>query len=923
MKLFLILTIFLSSLLHCKDIYVSTTGSDSNSGQINDEVQTLEKAVELLETGDSIFIKEGRYPVDNLFIDSVDSFTITNFEDDEVILDGTQEITTDWEQYDDNVWMTTAPFKFWQLFIDEEMVGLARYPSVDLWSEDFWNRFTLREQDSELSSEGHMVDVAKDCEPETQTLAGQSNSFDKCIAILNTGHWWTVTSPVSNHVQGTAEFDYTNDVDFWFDDGHYFIECLTALDAPNEWGYDWENDIVYAWPADGINPNDVVVRGKTSNFLLNIMNSQHFTISNLQIFGGGVRLNENTHVTIDNVHFNYASYHMRVLNEKHRAPGALVISRNGASKDIPSENTIRNCRFEFTDGVALEMVRGKDDTIENNIFSNIDYSAAYAQGAVDFLTSTGTTFRYNTVDTTGSSETVRAGASSTLEYNLFRNGGSLQEDGAAIQIPTAGQTDSIIYRNWAVDTDKIGFRFDTPSGNDKMGYGGTMQENVAFNARRGFSVKGDDHVVVGNTALLNTWGGAAKNDMTVYIDNLGNADIPYNFNTETDHNLVDKLSGATNGFTEIRNPGDNWNGYEQSDTYLWNLLRDPAHGDFRPVDQSVDEYGAYAAGELDYWIPGYKAEYAASYPLPADESTEVPVDVALKWQTPVADTTFTVYFGTDSTNLVQVATDYEHNVLELTTELTFGETYYWRVDTTFGTGDVWEFTVADEYFVYDPTACLLEAEYVAEMDKLRVALNKDKAWGAKQYKYCQDATVAPEVTALWEDPNELLLLKEYEVLTCDTWQCGREQMYAGSTCDLSYIASSVMGRSASLGKIAGNLSQGFCRGEDESCAVETHDSVSGIPSTAELTELQWDECNFDLLFLETEQLGDLMNKNSLFGPGEKWCNPDLNDALVSFMPTTKMLGSGLCSDETIVLATTIIKGDWFGLNHVLPMMECL
>jgi hypothetical protein len=264
MNFFLFFAIFLSSLLQCKDIYVSTSGSDSSTGQLNDEVQTLEKAVELLETGDTIYIKQGRYHVDNIIIDSVNSFTITNFEEDQVVLDGTQEITTNWIPHDDNVWKTTAPFKFWQLFMDEEMVALARYPNVDLWTDDFWNRFTFREQDGDASSEGHMVDTAKDCEPESQTLAGQSNSFNKCIAILNTGHWWTVTSPVSNHEQGSAEFDYDNDVDFWFDDGHYFMECLTALDAPNEWGFDWDTNTVYAWPADGVNPNDVVVRGKTS-----------------------------------------------------------------------------------------------------------------------------------------------------------------------------------------------------------------------------------------------------------------------------------------------------------------------------------------------------------------------------------------------------------------------------------------------------------------------------------------------------------------------------------------------------------------------------------------------------------------------------------------------------------------------------------
>jgi len=921
---FVLFILFFSTLLESKDIYVSqSNGLDTNTGGLEDELKTLSQAVGLLEAGDTIYLKEGRYAVDNLLIDAIDSITITNFEDDKVVLDGTKVIETEWVEHGAHVYKTTPNFPFWQLFIDEEMVGLARYPSVDLWSDDFWNRYTFREQDSDLSTEGTMWDVTKDCEPEEQSLAGQ-RSFDDCIAILNTGHWWTVTSPISDHVEGTSTFNYENDVDFWFDDGHYFIECLTALDAPNEWGYDWEDNTVYVWPANGVNPNDVTVRGKTSNFVLNVIDSNHFTISNIEVFGGGLYLHENTHATVDNVHFNYASYHMRVLNEKYRAPGALVISRNGGSKDIVSSNTVKNCQFEYTDGAALEIIRGKDDVIENNLFNNIDYSAAYAQGAIDFLTSTGTTFRYNTVNTTGSSETLRAGPSSTLEYNYFRNGGLLQEDGAAIQVPINGQEDTLLYRNWAIDTGKIGFRFDTPSGNDQKGYGGTMQENVAFNARRGLSVKGDEHIVVGNTALMNTWNG--KNDVAVYSNNLGNEDIPYNFQTETNYNLVGTLSGSTQGETDLRNPGDNWNGYDYDDNniYLFNLLRDPAHGDFRPIDSTYDDYGAYEAGEQDYWIPGRKLAQAASFPLPPSHSDRVPIDVALKWQVPVEETTFNIYFGTFPLDLPLVQEGWTDNVWEITSELIHGETYYWRIDTEFGVGLVWTFTVEDELFVFDPTACPLEDEYVAELDALRINLNKDKAWGPKKYNYC-DPSKAPNVYALWSDPDALPLLKQYEQKSCDTWQCGREVLYTGATCDLAYIAKNVMGKSASLGKIAANLNQPFCLGEPEVCAIDTHDPVEDIPATSSLADstIIWDECNFDLLYLEMVRTAEIMASNQLWGNEDKWCNPALNANLEAFVTNTKMLYSGLCSDEEIVTMSKLIKGDWFGNNILIPMInEC-
>merc|ERR1711953_679870 len=84
---------------------------------------------------------------------------------------------------------------------------------------------------------------------------------------------------------------------------------------------------------------------------------------------------------------------MRALGRAERAPSALLFTRSFQNRNAASKNVIRGCTFQYTDGAALEIQRGYGDTIDHNTFYAIDYSAAYATGAIDFLSSQYTRFR--------------------------------------------------------------------------------------------------------------------------------------------------------------------------------------------------------------------------------------------------------------------------------------------------------------------------------------------------------------------------------------------------------------------------------------------------------------------------------------------------------------------------------------------------
>lgn len=874
------------------EYFVSTSGSDENDGSMASPFKTISRALDQVAQNDQIWLSEGTYEVEKLIIDGINKVKISAIPNQEVILDGTRQIETTWHslEEDPRIWTTNPEFPVWQLFAEGSMIGLARFPNAEPWSESAWDRFQWREQ-APGSSDGVMKDLVKDCDDEAQTLAGLDRSLNGCVATLNVGHWVSVSSVISGHEAGSDTFNYVNDRDWWFSDGHYMVECLAALDSPGEWAYDWDSNTLYFWPENGVNPNDVEMRGKTNDYLLFVSNAEKFQISDVTFFGGGLKFNNVIKSTVENIIFDHPSYNKRALGRAERAPSALFITRPFQSKDIPSKNVIRGCTFKYTDGAALEIERGFGDSIDHNSFSNIDYSAAYATGAVDFLSSQNTRFRWNSIDTTGSSETVRVGTQSTIKLNVFRNGGLLQEDGAAVQVPIKSQENTLIYRNWAIDNGKLGFRFDTPHLNGEMGERGTMRENVAFNNRRGLSVKADKHTIEDNTAVMNSWYG--KNDIIVYVDNLGQSQWQYNLETVTTGNFAGTISGTSEGMTDLNNPGDNF-----SSATAVNLLRDPLHGDFRPRERT--QYGAYKIPRgKNYWIPGPREVQRSARGLPENLAVDVPADVDLKWQICREECVYDVYFGTDSLDLEQIASGIDYNVVRLSTDLEVGLTYYWRVDTQHGEGDLWQFTVGSD-FVFDPENSCTDLELIqSEINDIRIALNQN-GWT----NWC-------DKTGVRDAFEETSFLQNYENNECTDAQCARERMQ-NPVCDLEFVSRHVMGRSAWLGHIAADLNKPHCFG---SCNLSDDNASTEVVLDMPVNDVSWTECNFPILYAEVSALHQTITRN---GAWQEVCSN--NDVRETFM-TTILLAGSTCSDQEIHQTSTLILNEWFS-GLVDEIREC-
>lgn len=387
----------------------------------------------------------------------------------------------------------------------------------------------------------------------------------------------------------------------------------------------------------------------------------------------------------------------------------------------------------------MKFVRCSGNTIENNYFKDIAYSAAGEYGALNFANSGLDTIRRNTFERTGGSETIVLGKPGTIvEYSYFTYTGSVQSDGAAIHAYTTAQNMSIYRYNWVLYSPRGGFRFDSAK-NGWFGSNGTIHHNVASsNGYYGSQIKGWDHKAYHNVGTYNQYMDICLARCYPATCEVEDAIYPgataYNNQNSTLKNNVGRVSSKTAQHTPILPPWTDTDVEPPSDyaptvaqnvdtatlTYLHedDLYMGASVGDWRPrgtsatsvlIDKAAvvaginDGYvgaapdiGAYESGATEYWIPGRQTSQA-SMPVPFSGSTNVNLDVSLMFLQGLGATGHEVFFAKTGEALASVGNlTGSANIQHV--QVQPGTSYTWRVDALTGTpvarvaGPEWSFT---------------------------------------------------------------------------------------------------------------------------------------------------------------------------------------------------------------------------------------
>ena len=525
-----------------ENVYVSPRASESNDGSRSKPFGSLQKALSRISPGDTLWLGEGRYE-EPLKLVQKKGVRMLPMEGAAVVIDGTVEMPKAWIPNGNGVWKQKLDFEPYQLFHDDTLVYVARWPDAEFEDGSIWRmmecmrsadggwdkhknkwvgktRFGLvyddrfhrpetpgfREGDSR-----YQVDPKIGFENQPEALAESGKDFTGCVAVLNIGHWRTWARRITDHRTGQDHFSYDTtglpkeQVQHF---SGYYILGLAALDRPNEWWFDSKTKTVYYMPPAKADPNSMELRGRVRDFGIELDRCSEIEIRGLGFHASGFWLKECNDVSLRDCTFDYPATH-RFLHGQFQYVAAWNPSSNGNT--MPSffggkrnsfvNNTVRWCNAPVYLG-SEEMV------IENCLFSDIEWDVNSNGGSGAVMIGKDSVFRRNTITRCGNSEGVRAvGEGTTLEHNRLSDMSNLQHDGSALNVGTTKHHQVLVSHNWAHDCNRQGMRFDYHGSGirrqDGQLYGdGVYMNNVTWNTTDN-ELKGDRHLILNNTVLRN------------------------------------------------------------------------------------------------------------------------------------------------------------------------------------------------------------------------------------------------------------------------------------------------------------------------------------------------------------------------------------------------------------------------------------
>ena len=512
----------------------SSGGSDSNAGTFAAPFETLQYAINQLSAGDILYIREGTYR-ETITIDedgtSGNLITIQNYNNEVVTIDGTVDVTGTWSTYGSvsgAYQLTSYSTDITQLFVDDEPMVNARWPNAQFYDDSIFSHSTWAQGDE--GDDDNPNSVEGSLQIDEDVFDPGSLDLNNSIGVLNIGSFKTETVKITGHTQNAGADDvitygYTGgtDADYstTYKDKHhyYFFEGkLGFLDTNNEWFHDKTNDILYLYPDDGLNPSTTgrTIKAKTTDYRVTFSGANYITFKGINFFATTIDIQNSDYLSIEECNFYFPSASKRMLGLTSGLGSTNVTSLNASSDN----NTIKKCLFENAEGEAL-VIKGDSNTIENNYFHHIDWSASDLNGLMVTMYCTGASniFTKNTIHTTGASATVLPGTASTFSYNEVTNTGLLQSDGAVFQGTKNYVEGSNVHHNFIYDTEKYAFRYDAPGGDAAVaGSYGRMHHNVADNTN-GLMIKGNNQIIAHNT-VMNTINN--RNDIIILAEDCSN-----------------------------------------------------------------------------------------------------------------------------------------------------------------------------------------------------------------------------------------------------------------------------------------------------------------------------------------------------------------------------------------------------------------
>jgi len=731
----------------------SSNECSSPDGTVNCPYPTINSALDDATPGDRVLIKGGRYS-EYITRFKLNDVKIEGSPDENVIIDGTIPLNTEWVPYNHN------GHNIYKTVIDFDSLSYRYGVRMD-------SVYTVFVNDRYM-----MMAMPVNFKNPTDSINGDPRGIDDSSPTsiykygVNKGEGITIHSPV------TKTFGSETSYDLGYRGGE-----LAFLDTLEEWSFDPGTSTLYLYPSVGFIPDKNNVRIRTKVGLILMQQSDNMEFRNLHIYSGPLSAYDCDYLRVENSKFSFSTdmYADKIRN-------GSIFGEYSWWINLVFENS--------NNAPPLFHSRHMYATMENILFTKHSWfsgSHHYVTSARNYRMVGGEmvygqdTWRYITVMNSNSAG-IFGGFRSLLEYirieNIFDYG-----DGSGIQRNGSSTDSSTTRYSWVINAPRWnGIRWNSTA----SGHHADMHHMVSVGNSRGYRLKGDWHDVhhvlandskrtdislpdykyqgidkknpgaVGNanSKIKNSAvdfdfecmaldcmpeKGAFKSPIQLdssgiyYLRNITsfnnrrrgieikeNGAPYYNLDVElenpwstnkaySDQNLLD-----IHGVGPIKNKIQNYDfrpkkgsalidggiiieGINDGTDKIFNHRPD-FPGQNRKFIGEAPDIGPYEYGDSAYWIPGYRYPHP-SVPIPSDGATDISLEYGIAFNYPYkkdyTNVSATVTISGPGVNRIKTF-QYPNNVLFETFEP--GGTYHWSVTVDGVSSPTWNFTVKDRSY---------------------------------------------------------------------------------------------------------------------------------------------------------------------------------------------------------------------------------
>ncbi len=351
------------------DYYVATTGNDDGPGTLADPLKTIQRAADVMESGDTCYIRGGLYRETVTPLKSGTSgapVTFTAYADEVVTISGCDPVEGGWSADKGSVFKVSASLDLGhenQVFADgDRMVWEARWPNVGTSSLE-----GLLEYEMATMGAGTTSTIIKNTEIPDYDWSGGS------VWTSSYKRWLSWTGKVTG--SGHGEISFVNNADpagnmIAKEGGKFYVYGVRdALDSPNEWFYDESSAELFLWAPNGSQPVGVEIKSRLYGF--DLSDRENVRLENLNFFATGIQISENSQgIVLDGIVMKHL-YHSNKADKRYssqRRTGLVLRGKN---------HQLLDSEIAYSSGTGVHL-EGAGHRVINNYIHDHNYIGTYA-----------------------------------------------------------------------------------------------------------------------------------------------------------------------------------------------------------------------------------------------------------------------------------------------------------------------------------------------------------------------------------------------------------------------------------------------------------------------------------------------------------------------------------------------------------------